>query len=291
MTNEVNVTEEMQMTLENMIKQGIITEEEFQKAIETMDLEEMKKLQEYIKKYMQTSNLLNTYKQNLARLYEKMEKATIKPTERQIEINADLDILRKLPKQSKYAVDAHIDENKQLTFLSVDGKALNINPLNDELYLKLLMDKKYNPLYVIIPMYFVLGVSAGILNFSLIQIALTYFVASTIFSAIEIQLNKREKPVKTISNTKKLKLVKALKEDYQQEKEKARENYNNNLLFNDSKMDIFEHKIDETQDRLEVLETEIIELLNGTDSMPEITEEIETPVLVQKGRQKTYKKA
>lgn len=282
-----------------------MTEQELQAILNNMDLEELKKLQTYYREYEYKTNILKNAKKRLNQC-QKIKLGKLKPSKRELEVKANLNLALNLPSKFHHSVDASLSNRGQINKLVIDNQSFHLNTLDNDKYFKMFLETKNTNIVnneklfimsILLMIISTISLTMTLLNLPsvILFILQILLLVSTIYTGYKSVKTKKttfkNMPKSTISQFQLKQFIKELKKDYIKEKENSKTIHENNLAFNASIEDIFKNTIETNSKQLERIVSEIRKILKSKETALNLTKEeiIDTNNIIKKHKQKTYK--
>ena len=272
-----------------------MTEQEIQDILQNMSLEELQTLKQNCSEYLKEEEMIDRLKGNL-RQFQTERKKVSRQTQKENEIKDLINQLKNLPPKRKHRVKGILNDNHSIASLSIDNQTINKAALGKRKYRKTFFGKSNNSLKNSIILLAIglillgLGLSLNMLLLILPSLAVLFgSLASAYNYAFNDSLNKTA--ARYISQYQINRLIKKLESDYENEKNYSENSHLENLLFLESKEDIFNKMLEAHSDKLEEIASTIREIIASNIEDASLTsEEIEdTETLIQIGTQKVLK--
>ena len=274
-----------------------MTEQKIQDILQNMSLEELQTLKQNYNEYSKESEMISRLKNNLKNFQAEKRKFS-RQTQKENEIKNLIIQLRKLPKKRKHIVKGKLNDNHSIANLSIDNTPINKTALGKRKYRKMFFGKTNGNLKIAIVLFIIglvlLGMGLSLNILLLIFPSLITLMASFV-NSYNYLFNDSLKITATryISQMQINSLIKKLEKDYENEKSRSESMHLENLLFLESKEDIFNKMLESHLSKLNEITANIREIiLSNIEEISLTEEELEdTQTLIQSGNQKILKKS
>ena len=274
-----------------------MTEKKIQDILQNMSLEELQTLKQNYNEYSKESEMISRLKNNLKNFQAEKRKVS-RQTQKENEIKNLIIQLRKLPKKIKHIVKGKLNDNHSIANLSIDNTPINKAALGKRKYRKMFFGKTSGNLKIAIVLFIIglvlLGMGLSLNILLLIFPSLITLMASFV-NSYNYLFNDSLKITATryISQMQINSLIKKLEKDYENEKSRSEIMHLENLLFLESKEDIFNKMLESHLSKLNEITANIREIiLSNIEEISLTEEELEdTQTLIQSGNQKILKKS
>lgn len=274
-----------------------MTEKKIQDILQNMSLEELQTLKQNYNEYSKESEMISRLKNNLKNFQAEKRKVS-RQTQKENEIKNLIIQLRKLPKKRKHIVKGKLNDNHSIANLSIDNTPINKAALGKRKYRKMFFGKTNGNLKIAIVLFIIglvlLGMGLSLNILLLIFPSLITLMASFV-NSYNYLFNDSLKITATryISQMQINSLIKKLEKDYENEKSRSESMHLENLLFLESKEDIFYKMLESHLSKLNEITANIREIiLSNIEEISLTEEELEdTQTLIQSGNQKILKKS
>lgn len=276
-------------------RKSVMTEQEIQDILENMSLEELKTLKQNYSEYAKEVQMIDRLKENL-RKFQLDRKKVYRHTQKEKEIKSLISQLKNLPRKRKHTVEGFLNDNHSIASLTVDNQPINKSALGKRKYRKIFFGKSNKSLKIAI-ILFIIGLILLGLGLSLDMILLTISSLATLFVGFvnaynyvfDDSLNKTA--TKYVSQRQINSLIKKLEKDYEYEKSYSENSHLENLLFLESKEDIFNKMLEVHSANLDEISSTIRQIIaSNIEDTTLTTEELDdAQTLIQMGNQKILK--
>lgn len=273
-----------------------MTETEIKQILENLDEQDLETLEKYYYEYQRKTTTIQKLEDNLYN-FKKERQKEIYPSQKELDIMKTIKLIKNLPMTRKHKVKGTLNDYEYIKELSIDGKSINPDLLQNKEYTKLFFKKAGN--YIPNAVIFLL-ISMAIYGIGSVSDMLLLQLLSlvTLFPSIMNMLdaitnNTLETTSKTKVSQKTINILnKKLYRDYEKEHQHTENMHLQNLAFLDSKEDIFEKMLERYRKDLEELVVQIREILKSDKENIILTkeEQIDAQTIISKGHQKVLKK-
>lgn len=248
--------------------------QEIEKVLQKLNLEELKKLQTSVEKYVQSISRIELYRKN-QKQWEKEISKKPKPTQKELDLARNIKLARKISTRKRNTIKGELLNSHQIKSLSIDDLEFKSGALEGPYYVRLFFDKTKKRSQDKVMHYLIALISIAItalliksgFYFNLPSISLLSIVPfivsiSNIYKGSKLKNIIEYVPKKNLTSVQISNFSRRLKKDYNIEKENADAMNINEKLFLESKKDSFEGMIKIHEQILLEESKKIAEILN-----------------------------
>ena len=248
--------------------------QEIENVLQKLNLEELKKLQTSVEKYVQSISRIELYRKN-QKQWEKEISKKPKPTQKELDLARNIKLARKISTRKRNTIKGELLNSHQIKSLSIDDLEFKSSALEGPYYVRLFFDKTKKRSQDKVMHYLIALISIAItalliksgFYFNLPSISLLSIVPfivsiSNIYKGSKLKNIIEYVPKKNLTSVQISNFSRRLKKDYNIEKENADAMNINEKLFLESKKDSFEGMIKIHEQILLEESKKIAEILN-----------------------------
>ena len=248
--------------------------QEIENVLQKLNLEELKKLQTSVEKYVQSISRIELYRKN-QKQWEKEISKKPKPTQKELDLARNIKLARKISTRKRNTIKGELLNSHQIKSLSIDDLEFKSGALEGPYYVRLFFDKTKKRSQDKVMHYLIALISIAItalliksgFYFNLPSISLLSIVPfivsiSNIYKGSKLKNIIEYVPKKNLTSVQISNFSRRLKKDYNIEKENADAMNINEKLFLESKKDSFEGMIKIHEQILLEESKKIAEILN-----------------------------
>lgn len=255
-----------------------MTNQTMQTFLENMTTQDLLSLKKYYESYIQEETIIN----NVRRQIEISENEKIrgpKSQKKELELAENLSLAQKLSSQNNYQVKANLNKYHKIDELIINGQKFNTSPLDSKAYTQIFFKKDKHHLFKII---LSLLISMFLLRLGLfthmpmINVLGGVSVIVTIKNVLHcLNNNYFKNQIKTKITRQHIKsFTKKLSVDYEKEKNNSQIFHEQNLIFNESRKNVFSNILKIHLENQNIIAEAIQDLLSNY--LP-LTEELDNP--------------
>ena len=248
--------------------------QEIENVLQKLNLEELKKLQTSVEKYVQSISRIELYRKN-QKQWEKEILKKPKPTQKELDLARNIKLARKISTRKRNTIKGELLNSHQIKSLSIDDLEFKSGALEGPYYVRLFFDKTKKRSQDKVMHYLIALISIAITalliksgfyfnlpSISLLSIVPFIISISNIYKGSKLKNIIEYVPKKNLTSVQISNFSRRLKKDYNIEKENADAMNINEKLFLESKKDSFEGMI-KIHDQILLEESKkIAEILN-----------------------------
>ena len=248
--------------------------QEIENVLQKLNLEELKKLQTSVEKYVQSISRIELYRKN-QKQWEKEISKKPKPTQKELDLARNIKLARKISTRKRNTIKGELLNSHQIKSLSIDDIEFRPNGLEGSYYVRLFFDKTKKRSQDKVMHYLIALISIAITalliksgfyfnlpSISLLSIVPFIISISNIYKGSKLKNIIEYVPKKNLTSVQISNFSRRLKKDYNIEKENADAMNINEKLFLESKKDSFEGMIKIHEQILLEESKKIAEILN-----------------------------
>lgn len=248
--------------------------QEIEKVLQKLNLEELKKLQTSVEKYVQSISRIELYRKN-QKQWEKEISKKPKPTQKELDLARNIKLARKISTRKRNTIKGELLNSHQIKSLSIDDLEFKSGALEGPYYVRLFFDKTKKRSQDKVMHYLIALISIAITalliksgfyfnlpSISLLSIVPFIISISNIYKGSKLKNIIEYVPKKNLTSVQISNFSRRLKKDYNIEKENADAMNINEKLFLESKKDSFEGMIKIHEQILLEESKKIAEILN-----------------------------
>ena len=248
--------------------------QEIENVLQKLNLEELKKLQTSVEKYVQSISRIELYRKN-QKQWEKEILKKPKPTQKELDLARNIKLARKISTRKRNTIKGELLNSHQIKSLSIDDLEFKSGALEGPYYVRLFFDKTKKRSQDKVMHYLIALISIAITalliksgfyfnlpSISLLSIVPFIISISNIYKGSKLKNIIEYVPKKNLTSVQISNFSRRLKKDYNIEKENADAMDINEKLFLESKKDSFEGMIKIHEQILLEESKKIAEILN-----------------------------
>ena len=248
--------------------------QEIENVLQKLNLEELKKLQTSVEKYVQSISRIELYRKN-QKQWEKEISKKPKPTQKELDLARNIKLARKISTRKRNTIKGELLNSHQIKSLSIDDLEFKSSALEGPYYVRLFFDKTKKRSQDKVMHYLIALISIAITalliksgfyfnlpSISLLSIVPFIISISNIYKGSKLKNIIEYVPKKNLTSVQISNFSRRLKKDYNIEKENADAMNINEKLFLESKKDSFEGMIKIHEQILLEESKKIAEILN-----------------------------
>lgn len=248
--------------------------QEIENVLQKLNLEELKKLQTSVEKYVQSISRIELYRKN-QKQWEKEILKKPKPTQKELDLARNIKLARKISTRKRNTIKGELLNSHQIKSLSIDDLEFKSGALEGPYYVRLFFDKTKKRSQDKVMHYLIALISIAITalliksgfyfnlpSISLLSIVPFIISISNIYKGSKLKNIIEYVPKKNLTSVQISNFSRRLKKDYNIEKENADAMNINEKLFLESKKDSFEGMIKIHEQILLEESKKIAEILN-----------------------------
>ena len=248
--------------------------QEIENVLQKLNLEELKKLETSVEKYVQSISRIELYRKN-QKQWEKEISKKPKPTQKELDLARNIKLARKISTRKRNTIKGELLNSHQIKSLSIDDLEFKSGALEGPYYVRLFFDKTKKRSQDKVMHYLIALISIAITalliksgfyfnlpSISLLSIVPFIISISNIYKGSKLKNIIEYVPKKNLTSVQISNFSRRLKKDYNIEKENADAMNINEKLFLESKKDSFEGMIKIHEQILLEESKKIAEILN-----------------------------
>ena len=248
--------------------------QEIENVLQKLNLEELKKLQTSVEKYVQSISRIELYRKN-QKQWEKEISKKPKPTQKELDLARNIKLARQISTRKRNTIKGELLNSHQIKSLSIDDLEFKSGALEGPYYVRLFFDKTKKRSQDKVMHYLIALISIAITalliksgfyfnlpSISLLSIVPFIISISNIYKGSKLKNIIEYVPKKNLTSVQISNFSRRLKKDYNIEKENADAMNINEKLFLESKKDSFEGMIKIHEQILLEESKKIAEILN-----------------------------